>query len=107
MTFQGSTRPSCETGAEEELKQKANMANTDIALVFPKSHGSGWSCSNLYINLKKGLWFYMCRGSFFTVLCNTLITEKRNCFCRKGWRLEDFSSFVFVPTSNDPIAVFR
>lgn len=85
--------------------RKLTWQTVDKALVSPKSHGSGWSCFNLYIN--KGLWFYMCRGAFFTVLCNTLITEKRNCFCRKGWRFEDFSAFVFVPSSKGPVAVFR
>lgn len=92
---------------KSSLSRKLTWQTVDIALVSPKSHGSGWSCFNLYRNFKKGLWFYMCRGAFFTVLCNTLITEKRNCFCRKGWRFEDFSPFVFVPSSKGPVAVFR
>lgn len=79
------------------LGRKLTWQTLDPALVFPKSHGSGWSCFNLYMDLggKKGLWFYMCREAFFTVLCNTLITEKRNCFCRKGWRFEDSAHFCF------------
>lgn len=90
------TRPSCETDTDEKLQQKAKVANSGYSTCFPKSHGSGWSCFYLYMNLKKGLWFYMCREAFYTVLCNTLL-QKKTCFCMKDWRFDDLSPFIYFP----------
>lgn len=90
--------------------RKLTWQTVDPALVSPKSHGSGWSCFNLYMDLKKKkkVYGFICVGKHSLLYCAIhYLQKKETVSVGKVGALKTLLIFVFAPSSKGPVAVFR